>query len=297
MDLSVVIVNYNTFELTAQCIRSVYEKTEGLTFEVILVDNASVECPPQKFKELFPELVLIVSPINGGFAKGNNLGIAQSKGNYILLLNSDTELINNALKLSVEAMRAKPEAGVLSCRVEYPDGNIQPVLCRFPSITTELGELFRFNKFKSREQLKEMFLGEWESYTTPREADWIWGCFFMISRTALNTLPGKKLSERFFMYAEDTEWCWEFKQRGFKILFDPKGRIIHYLGASTTGVEGSEERNFKKIMPNKFAFLAYSKGWLYAFTFFLIKALHFFSIRQFSTGRRWLIFTLKGGKA
>lgn len=297
MDLSIIIVNYNTFELTAQCIRSVYEKTKSITFEIILVDNASKECSPEKFKELFPEITLIASPTNTGFAKGNNLGIAVSRGDYILLLNSDTELINDACSLSVNAMNAKPEIGVLSCRVEYPDGRVQPILCRFPSLSTELSELLRLNKFKTQEQLKELYLGERDSYDKAREADWIWGCFFMISRKALKALPNERLSDRFFMYAEDTEWCWEFKKRGFGVWFDPQGRIIHYLGGSTTGVEGAEERNFKKIMPNKFAFISYAKGWPYALCFFITKGLHFLTLRKWNTGFKWLFFALKGGKA
>ena len=97
MVVSIIIINYNTFELTSQCIASVEEQTKGIAYEIILVDNASKECSPQQFTAKFPTIHLIESSVNLGFAGGNNLGIAAAQGDVILLLNSDTKLINNAV--------------------------------------------------------------------------------------------------------------------------------------------------------------------------------------------------------
>ena len=102
MDISVVIINYNTFELTSNCLRSIYRHTSEIEFEIVLVDNDSSECSPDLFLSEFPDIELVKSPINGGFAKGNNLGVERAKGRYIALLNSDTELLNNALKIVVD---------------------------------------------------------------------------------------------------------------------------------------------------------------------------------------------------
>src|SRR6187551_458695 len=99
MDVSIIIINYNTFDLTSNCIRSVVEQTKNVSYEIILVDNASVEKDAVEFSNIFPQIVLVKSSTNLGFAKGCNLGIEHSKGDYILLLNSDTVLVNNAVLL------------------------------------------------------------------------------------------------------------------------------------------------------------------------------------------------------
>src|SRR4051794_40929468 len=100
MEVSVIIINYNTFSLTCKCIESIINKTSGIEFEIILVDNASTECDPDLFKKKFPFITLIKNKENSGFSRGNNTGIHSAKYEYILLLNSDTELVNNALFLA-----------------------------------------------------------------------------------------------------------------------------------------------------------------------------------------------------
>src|SRR5690349_21603761 len=100
MDVSIVIINYNTFELTCKCIASIIEKTRQVSYEIILVDNASVECKADLFLEKYPQIVLIKNSHNQGFAGGNNTGILAARGQVILLLNSDTELVNNAVDLA-----------------------------------------------------------------------------------------------------------------------------------------------------------------------------------------------------
>src|ERR1700679_2214851 len=99
MELSIIIINYNTFGLTCNCIQSIYDKLTDVEYEIVLVDNASVECDPNLFKEKFSGITLVINPVNTGFTGGNNTGIEYSKGEYLLLLNSDTELINNAPKI------------------------------------------------------------------------------------------------------------------------------------------------------------------------------------------------------
>ena len=159
MNVSIIIINYNTFELTCACIQSVLDKTLDINFELILVDNASVECDPGLFSQKFPSIKLIRSGTNLGFAGGNNLGIKVAKGEYILLLNSDTVLKNNAIKISCDRLKSSPGIGVLSCKLLYPDERVQPVAGRFPSLRRELRNLLRLNKGLSQEQRAEMFLG------------------------------------------------------------------------------------------------------------------------------------------
>jgi len=146
LKVSVIIVNFNTFELSSRCIQSVIEKTKLVDYEIILVDNASHECDAQKFKTLFPQIILVKSSINLGFAGGNNLGLQHATSNYILLLNSDTELINDAISLSINRIASNFYIGALSAQLLYPDGKMQYPASRFPSLKMELRELLRLNK-------------------------------------------------------------------------------------------------------------------------------------------------------
>ena len=141
MQVSIVIVNFNTFELTSNCIRSIYDKVSGLDVEIILVDNASHERNPDDFHNIFPEIILIKSEQNLGFAKGNNLGIAQAKGEYILLLNSDCELLNNAPLLSYDYMKKNNSCGLSTVQLQYPNGKLQYNCRRFRTISWELLEV------------------------------------------------------------------------------------------------------------------------------------------------------------
>src|SRR5687768_13853975 len=117
IEVSIVIVHFNTPQLTKDCIQSIIEKTKGISYEVIVVDNASTIHDADEIKEWFPEVVLIKSSINAGFAGGNNLGIAQAKGRYILLLNSDTVLVNDAVSLAFTYLENHPKAGVVSAQL------------------------------------------------------------------------------------------------------------------------------------------------------------------------------------
>src|SRR5258708_6435494 len=125
MQLSIIIINYNTFQFTCNCIQSIHEKLIDVEYEIVLVDNASVECDANLFKEKFPDINLVISKINTGFTGGNNLGIENSKGEYLLLLNSDTELINNAPKICLDYIRQHKEVGMVTCQLLYPNGKIQ----------------------------------------------------------------------------------------------------------------------------------------------------------------------------
>src|SRR5689334_20904410 len=124
MDASVVIINYNTFDLTSNCIRSVIQYTTGGSYEIILVDNASTERDARDFLKEFPQLRLIKSEVNGGFAHGNNLGVEIAKGEYILLLNSDTVLREDSIFKCLNFMKEGQNIGVAGCRMIFPGGSV-----------------------------------------------------------------------------------------------------------------------------------------------------------------------------
>lgn len=250
MQVSIIIINYNTYDLTCQCISSVIQYTKDIEYEIILVDNASTEYGPQKFLDKFPIIKLVKSEINLGFAGGNNLGIKEAKGDYILLLNSDTYLIENSILTTWRYIINSGDIGAITCKIIYPNGKVQQCYNKFPSVRVNLFEFFRFQKvFKSYGE--KFLLGPFYKSERPVEVDWIWGTYFMMPRSLLDKLSDRKLSETFFMYCEDMEWCMIFRQLGYKIYYLPCTSIIHLVGSS-----GAIESNLNK---QKFLNMYYSR--------------------------------------
>ena len=227
MQLSIIIINYNTFQLTCNCIRSIKEKLHDLTYEIILVDNDSSECDPNLFLKKFPDIRLIVSAENTGFTGGNNIGIAKAKGEYILLLNSDTELINNAPKICYDYMQQHPEVGMTTAQLSYPDGKIQYNCRRFRTISWELLEVFPLYLLLPKRKKEQLMLHHYFDHKSIMKCDWVWGTFMFFPKKIISELKGNKLADDFFMYVEDVLWCWDLKNRGYEIHFLPEGKVMH----------------------------------------------------------------------
>lgn len=247
-DVSIIIVNYNTFEITCNCIRSVYEKTKDLSFEIILVDNKSTDRDPAGFNILFPQLTLIQNEQNLGFSKANNIGIEQSKGKSILLLNSDTILQNNAIAITHHFLKQHKEYGAVSAQLNYPDGRVQHCCQRFPSVTLQLLEKLRLHKLLNKQQRAQLLLGAYFDHLSFVEPDWIWGTFFMFPASALERMANSKLNEDYFMYIEDMQWCLDLKKSGYKIAYLPEARVTHLGGASSGKKEAMMQENFNKFI-------------------------------------------------
>jgi GT2 family glycosyltransferase len=230
IEVSIIIINYNTFAITCDCLKSVIESIKGVSYEIILVDNCSTEKLHTDFVEMFPQIKLIASDRNLGYSKGNNLGIENAKGEYILLLNNDTILKNDAVSIAKKFLDSNSNVAVAGARLEYPDGRVQHSCQRFPSIKYQLFELLRFQKiFPSKRQT---LFGSFFSYNSIAFPDWVWGTFFMFRRELLGKLPNSRLADDFFMYAEDTQWCLEFKRLGYRIAFVPDAIVVHLMGQS-----------------------------------------------------------------
>ena len=227
MQLSIIIINYNTFRLTCNCIQSIYDKLIDVDYEIVLVDNASIECDPNLFKQKFPSINLVISPTNSGFTGGNNLGVDNASGNYLLLLNSDIELINNAPKICFDYLLAHKDVGMTTCQLLYPDGRIQYNCRRFRTISWELLEVFPLYKLLPKAKREALMLHHYFDYQTEMDCDWVWGAFMLFPKTIIQQLPKQKLSDDFFMYCEDTLWCWDFKQLGYKIHYLPQAKVMH----------------------------------------------------------------------
>lgn len=230
MQVSVIIINYNTFDITCQCIRSVIDQTRDISYEIILVDNASTECDPLIFKKNFPSVQLVTSLENLGFAGGNNLGIRHAKGDYILLLNSDAILKENSIRFIYDKCNNISNLGAAGVKLIYPDGSIQHSAQNFPSVTvhflytTKLHRIFR-KYFEKKAGSK--------NYSEDFSCDWIWGTFFFFPSRNLKFFNGQ-LPVSYFMYSEDVEWCYKFKKHGLVNLYFSGTGIIHLMGKSST---------------------------------------------------------------
>ncbi len=234
MQLSIIIINYNTFQLTCICIQSIKEKVHDMTYEIVLVDNASTECDPKMFLEKFPDINLIVSSANTGFTGGNNLGISKAKGDQILLLNSDTQLINDAPTICHKYLQLNPEVGMATVQLLYPDGRIQHNCRRFRTISWELLEVFPFYLLLPKKKKEQLMLHHYFDHESFSKCDWIWGAYMQFPRKIIKQLPDKKLPGDFFMYAEDVLWCWEIKRLDYEINFLPEAKVMHVHGGSSS---------------------------------------------------------------
>jgi GT2 family glycosyltransferase len=252
MDVSIIIVNYNTQGLTEQCIKSVITHTAGIGYEIVLVDNASSSFHAESFKNEFPQVKLIISDKNLGFAGGNNLGIQHATGQYILLLNSDTYLKDNSITILADHLRSHPKAGVVSGRLIYPDGTHQSVCQRFPSLKYSFFEIFRLQKLLSRKKAGKILLGAFFDHTENAKADWVWGTFFMFKSALLKVLPGNKLDETFFMYCEDVQWCWDFKKLGYEVHYCANAEVIHLMGGSSGDKKNLIQKNTEIFMQKNY---------------------------------------------
>jgi len=229
--LSIIIVSWNTSRILQQCLDSIYEQTKDIDFEVIVVDNASTDNSAEMIKARFPHVILIENSNNKGFAAANNRGMAVARGRYILLLNSDTVILGNAIVETVSFADIHPNTAVIGCKVLNPDRTDQSSCFMFPSLLnlavaiTGLTAVFPHSRIFDREQLT------CRNLNNIQDVDVVAGCFMLVRRAAVKQTG--LMDERYFMYAEETDWCYRFKKRGWKVIFAPLGRIIHLSGAST----------------------------------------------------------------
>jgi len=248
MDVSIIIVNYNTYKLTSNCINSIIFNTKEISYEIILVDNNSVEPEVISYEDLFPSIKVVRLKENGGFAKGNNAGIRVAEGNYLLLLNSDTLLKENSIKITYDYLKKYPKVGVVSARLIFPDGTHQSVAQRFPSIRYQLIELFRLQKFLPRHIGGKLLLGSFFNHKYNTAVDWVWATYFMFPKKILLQLKDNKLDESFFMYQEDMKWCKDIKNIGYEVHFCAETEVIHLMGGSSGPKQSLLEINYKLFL-------------------------------------------------
>jgi GT2 family glycosyltransferase len=234
--VSVVIVNWNTRETLRDCLRTVYEQTRDVEFEVIVIDNASTDGSADMVRTAFPRTLLRVNSTNRGFAAANNQGMEAAQGCYILLLNSDTLVLDGAIDRMVRFAEAHPEAAATACRVLNSDRTRQPTCFQFPSALNLLIAALYLNKLFPRSRLWGRERMTWWDGLDTRAVEVVTGCFILVRRDVIDQVG--VLDESYFMYGEEADWCYRFRQAGWKVLFTPDAQIVHLGGASSAHVKG-----------------------------------------------------------
>jgi GT2 family glycosyltransferase len=227
--LSIIIVNFNAEKFLVECLDSIYAQTKQISFDIWVVDNNSIDASVPMVQQNFPQVNLIENKENVGFARANNQAITQCVSDYILLLNPDTLILQNAIEKTVDFMDGNPTVGICGCKVLNKDGTLQ-LACRrsipTPGVAffrlTGLSRLFPKSKIMAKYNLTYLDPDD------PHEIDAVSGAFLMIRREVIDSIG--LLDERFFMYGEELDWCLRTKKAGWPVMYYPNAEIIHYKG-------------------------------------------------------------------
>ena len=235
MDISIIIVTWNSQEFIRNCLDSIFLLPDKVGYEIMVVDNGSSDDTPKIVQEFYPKVNLIENRENLGYAKANNQGMEESQGKYILLLNPDTQLMENSLASMYEFMEGNPWVGALGPKLLNPDKSIQPSCREFPSFSTLIWEFSGL----SIAFHKSRIFGRWRmgyfTFDQPREVDQPMGSCLMLKRETLNDVGF--FDENFPMFFNDVDLCFRIKNAGWKIYFFPNAQVIHHKGASTRKVK------------------------------------------------------------
>lgn len=246
MDVSVILVSYNTKDLTKDCLKSVYEKTSGIDFEVFVVDNNSSDGSVEMIESEFPQVKLIKNLDNKGFGSANNIAIKQSRAKYIFCLNTDTVLIDNAIKRFFDFMEKEEnkKTGACGCQLLNADMTNQHSYGCFPKISRIVSTLFGINFIFPAWYKKTYLKSKYENNETPYSVDYITGADLFMRKSVLDEIG--VYDERFFMYFEESELQLRMNKAGYKSVIIPEINIIHYCGLPSKNVPLKKMKMFRE---------------------------------------------------
>jgi GT2 family glycosyltransferase len=261
VQLSIIIVNWNSVRFLETCLTSIYGFLSGITFEVIVVDNASYDGSAELLRTRFPNAIFVQSDRNLGFSKGNNLGYKYSSGDTLLFLNPDTELLDDGVPKMYDHLHSSPSVGAVGCRLVNSDLTLQAQYVQaFPTIWNQLVTadvligLFPRSKWWSIRSLNDFSGG-------PVDVDVLAGSCLMVKRHVFE--KAGRFNEAFFMYAEDVDLCYMIREAGYAIHYVGNGTVVHYSAKSS---ESTSESHFSSIMQRESLarFFRQRRGGLYA---------------------------------
>jgi len=250
IDLSIVIVNWNTKDFLLQCLESIYQTVRRGSWEILMIDNGSSDGSGEAAKKSFPSIQLIENERNLGFAKAVNQGLQQSSGSNILLLNPDTRLKEGAIERMLSFMGTHSQVGVSGGQLLNEDGSKQNSIANIPSLATEL-----FNKSLLRRMFPKKYPGKERNYFEPIEVDSVIGACMMVRREAMEQVG--LLDEDYFLFLEETDWCYRMKRAGWKVYHLPEVEIYHFQGKSA---EAKKKRAKVEYYRSRYHFFRKNRG-------------------------------------
>ena len=279
VDLSIVIVNWNVCDLLRRCLRSILSsslpdsRSPGVwhlqsaelpgshagTFEVLVVDSASLDGSVDMVRSEFPAVRLYASETNLGYTGGNNLGMCESRGRYVLLLNPDTEVLSDALGTMLRYMELHRDVGALGPQLLWPDGSVQSSRRRFPTLGTALIESTFLQKwFPNHPAVRRYYVLD-RADDLVSEVDWVNGSCILVRRGIVEQVG--LLDDRFFMYSEELDWQKRIRAVGWKVVYLPAAQVIHHEGKSSGQVAALTHVRFGR---SRILYFRKHHGWLVA---------------------------------
>ena len=262
LDCSVLIVSFNSADDLPACLDAVRRATRAASYEILVVDNASADGTPDLVTRSYPDVRLIRNRQNVGFARAANQGFREAHGRHVLLLNPDAQVLDGAIDRCVAFLDANPDVGVVGARVNNPDGTLQRACRR--AVPTPMVSLFRLGGLKRlfpRHPAARAYNVEDADPAVTTDVDAVSGASLMVRREALEAVGG--MDERYFLYAEDIDFCMSVGERGWRVVYYPKAVVTHQKGASSRQARLAANREFHRSMAlfHQKHFAAGMPGW------------------------------------
>ncbi|MFQ3675845.1 MAG: glycosyltransferase family 2 protein [Endomicrobiia bacterium] len=271
IDLSITIVNYNTKDLLSQCIKSIYHNTKEISYEIIVVDNASSDGSVEMLKKEFPEVIVIANNKNLFFTRAHNQALRIANGRYLMILNSDTVILERAFDKMIKFMDEHPECGACVPKLLNPDMTLQRSSDRLPTFTYGLFEVLLLNTLFPNNSVKRYRIySEWDRNST-MAVDSVGGSCMMVRREVIEKIG--LLDENFLAYWEEIDWCKRILEAGYKIYYLHTAQIIHCWQVSMNKL-GKEKK--EKIFYN--SMLYYYKKHFGMLTYWIFRSILVFSM-------------------
>ena len=231
MDLSIIIVNYHHSHMLVDCLESVNRTIQKIQFEVILVDNSSKDDGLESILKRYPETQLINNPKNVGFARANNQGAKIASGDFLLFLNPDTTMIEDAVESMLDYIRSDSSIGILGPKVLNPDQTTQFSCRKFPTVWSGLFNRYSLTTrlFPNNRYSRDYLMLDYD-HNSIRSVDWVSGCCMMMSESTLKKASG--FDENYFLFIEDVDLCQVIKKQGLRVVYFPNAKIFHKISSS-----------------------------------------------------------------
>lgn len=234
-ELSIVILSWNTRDLLQRCLESLLAADDLISREILVVDNASSDDSAAMVREHFPALQLIVNACNEGYARGNNIGIAAAQGQFVLLLNSDTEVRSGSLDRLVDFLRQHPQHGAVGGGLLNADGSVQACCMRFPTLCVPLFFDMNLDKLWPKNPVMRRYFMRDYDHRTSRDVDQPPGACLLLRREVIETVG--VFDEELWLYFNDVDLCKRIKAKGWRIHYLVEAPVVHHVGMSTRRFE------------------------------------------------------------